>query len=139
MFGVSLLYYKPNMFIKSTKKMVWGRQRVHGQKNSTMTLQHQQYKYTLAHHHSKTHKPAVYLSCSDVKGLINSFNLELNVLTRSAGWPLLHINPVHQGTRQTPKIYTHTRSTPHLGGLRVNILPLSQTPATSRLTRFLRI
>lgn len=82
---------------------------VHTQKNS-MTLQQQHHKYTLARHHRKTHKPAVYLSCSDVKGLINSFNLELNVLTLSAGWPLLHINPVHQGTLQTPKIYTHTHT-----------------------------
>lgn len=111
-----------NLFIKVEKN--WCGVAKGTRSENSMTIQHQPYKYTLAHHHSKTHKPAVYLSCSDVKGLINSFNLELNVLTRSAGWPLLHINPVHQGTDQTPKTYTHTRSTPHLGGLRVNTLPL---------------
>lgn len=57
--------------------------------------------------HTRTH--SVYLSCSDERGLINSFNLELNVLTRSAAWPLPHINPVHQGTDQTHCVQTHRR------------------------------
>lgn len=56
---------------------------------------------------SLTRRHSVYLSCSDERGLINSFNLELNVLTRSAAWPLPHINPVHQGTDHTHCVQTH--------------------------------